>query len=621
MKKHFKKSISLFLAVIMLLSAVPFAGVAFAADETEKFTEGYYIYRLWGNNPEENSASIIGYDPSISGDIVIPETLGGYPVNEIGLSAFSGCQTITSVTFNKNLEFISHFSFSGCDNLESITIPEGSDVTICDHAFDSCKKLLNINIPSSGVSVGCDAFDKTAWYKAQPDGSIYIGKTYYEYKGEMPENTSITIKEGTNHIAGYAFDRCGGLTNITIPDSIQTMGYGVFRNCTGLTRITFSNEVTRIEMHTFQGCTGLKSIDLPENLYMIEKEAFSGCSSLESIVIPDRTEAIEDYAFENCTGLKSVKIGNGVEDIMERAFMGCTSLTNVEFGDSVYEIKWSAFYGCENLKSVTIPEKTTRIDYLSLGYYWNTEEGKVDKVPDFTIYGYSCTVAEKYANENGFNFVSIGTKHDVTDWKTTIKPTYKSAGEKQGKCSFCGNTVTAAINLSELKDEKTGVSLIYPDGSLYIYGNPTFSVKEINDGTDFNILKNKKGEYKRKIYDLDIQCFGNDRDFLRTPGWAKIPLPEGFDPEKTVVYIVSEYVPFEKVEAVIENGFIYIETDDFSYSFGIVDETTVQKPDPSATCSCNCHKTGIVNFFFKIGLFFQKLFKQNKLCKCGVAHY
>ena len=39
------------------------------------------------------------------------------------------------------------------------------------------------------------------------------------------------------------------------------------------------------------------------------------------------------------------------------------------------------------------------------------------------------------------------------------------------------------------------------------------------------------------------------------------------------------------------------------------------------SCSCNCHKTGIANFFFKFVLFFQKIFVQNKTCKCGVSHY
>ncbi len=43
--------------------------------------------------------------------------------------------------------------------------------------------------------------------------------------------------------------------------------------------------------------------------------------------------------------------------------------------------------------------------------------------------------------------------------------------------------------------------------------------------------------------------------------------------------------------------------------------------NPSENCSCACHKKGIAKFFFKIGLFFQKIFKKNKVCKCGVWHY
>ena len=37
-------------------------------------------------------------------------------------------------------------------------------------------------------------------------------------------------------------------------------------------------------------------------------------------------------------------------------------------------------------------------------------------------------------------------------------------------------------------------------------------------------------------------------------------------------------------------------------------------------CECKCHKGGIVGFFFKIVLFFQKLFGQNKVCACGMNH-
>ncbi len=38
-------------------------------------------------------------------------------------------------------------------------------------------------------------------------------------------------------------------------------------------------------------------------------------------------------------------------------------------------------------------------------------------------------------------------------------------------------------------------------------------------------------------------------------------------------------------------------------------------------CPCKCHKGGIAGFFYKIVLFFQKLFGQNKICaQCGAKH-
>lgn len=43
--------------------------------------------------------------------------------------------------------------------------------------------------------------------------------------------------------------------------------------------------------------------------------------------------------------------------------------------------------------------------------------------------------------------------------------------------------------------------------------------------------------------------------------------------------------------------------------------------EPAIDCSCNCHKGGIAGFFFKIIIFFQRIFGMNKECKCGIAHY
>lgn len=43
--------------------------------------------------------------------------------------------------------------------------------------------------------------------------------------------------------------------------------------------------------------------------------------------------------------------------------------------------------------------------------------------------------------------------------------------------------------------------------------------------------------------------------------------------------------------------------------------------DPTKDCTCNCHKDGISKFFFDFILFFQKIFRLNSVCSCGVRHY
>lgn len=55
-----------------------------------------------------------------------------------------------------------------------------------------------------------------------------------------------------------------------------------------------------------------------------------------------------------------------------------------------------------------------------------------------------------------------------------------------------------------------------------------------------------------------------------------------------------------------------------NYSEGVCTTCGDSKID---NCSCNCHKGGISGFFFKIILVFQKIFKTNKICSCGVYHY
>ncbi len=276
---------------------------------------------------------------------------------------FDECPNLTTVNIGENVTTIPDYAFSGCTGLTSVTIPE-SVTSIGNYAFSGCTGLTSVTIPESVTSIGSSAFYNTPWYTNQPDGVIYMGKVLYDYKGTMPEGTSIEIKEGTTSIYSSAFSGCTGLTSVTIPNSVTSIGYAAFRGCTGLTSVTIGNSVTSIGYAAFRGCTGLTSVTIPNSVTEIGDYAFYNCTGLTSVTIGNSVTTIGGYAFEYCTGLTSVTIGNSVTLIGGYAFEGCTGLTTVYFNATnctTMGSDYPVFRGCTNLTTVHIGENVTRI--------------------------------------------------------------------------------------------------------------------------------------------------------------------------------------------------------------------------------------------------------------------
>ncbi|MCL1930952.1 MAG: leucine-rich repeat domain-containing protein [Treponema sp.] len=134
----------------------------------------------------------------------------------------------------------------------------GSPLTKIEEAFRDCTPLAGITIPDSITNIWSSAFLGTAWFNNQPDGVVYVGKAALGYKGTMPANTSINIKDGTKVIASSAFWDLGSLTSVTIPNSVTSIGDMAFSG-TGLTSVTIPNSVTSIGMFAFS-CNNLTSV-------------------------------------------------------------------------------------------------------------------------------------------------------------------------------------------------------------------------------------------------------------------------------------------------------------------------------------------------------------------------
>lgn len=311
------------------------------------------------------TASVTSGDGNYVGEVVIPSEIKvkemTYIVDEIDSYAFYECSDLTSVTIPNSVTKIGDSAFYGCSGLTSVIIPN-SVTTIDSEAFGYCSNLISVTIPESVISIWANAFDGTAWYDNLPDGLIYIGKIAFKYKGTMPDNTSINIKDGTNIIAGGAFEDCFGLTSVTIPNSVTKITYSAFCGCTGLTSVTIPNSVTEIEEGVFYGCSGLTSVTIPNSVTSIDNGAFDGCIRLATVTIPSSVTKIGRGAFNKTAWYDNQPDGLMYIGKVLYKYKGVMpDNTSITIKDGTINITSEAFEYCTGLTSVTIPNSVTEI--------------------------------------------------------------------------------------------------------------------------------------------------------------------------------------------------------------------------------------------------------------------
>ncbi len=302
--------------------------------------------------------TITGYTDALPANVVIPDTIEGYPVTAIGNNAFLECP-LASITIPDSVASIGFNAFRDCSSLTSITIPDGVPY-IDNYTFSGCSSLTSITIPDSVTSIGWDAYSGCSSLT-----SITIPNSVTSIKNSAFSNcsslVSVTLPDSVTSIGSSAFSNCSSLTSATIPDSVTSIGYSAFSNCSSLTSVTIPNGVTSINWGTFTGCSSLISVTIPDSVSSIGSTAFSNCSSLTTVTIPDSVTFIDVYAFQSCSKLTSITIPNGLTSIEKGVFSLCSSLTTITIPNSVTSIGYSAFGGCSSLTSVTIPNSTTSI--------------------------------------------------------------------------------------------------------------------------------------------------------------------------------------------------------------------------------------------------------------------
>jgi hypothetical protein len=192
------------------------ATVTMDADKTVTaiFTDntGDFQYTVAGG-----TATITKYTGA-GGAVVIPTTLGGYPVTSIGDYAFYGCSFLTSVTIPDSVTSIGGGVFGSCSSMTSITVDPANG------SYSSIDGVL---------------FNKMATLLMQCPGG---------------KQGAYVIPNSVTSIGDWGFAGSDALPSVTIPNSVTSIGNGAFQGCSRLTAAYFLGNAPTGTSDMFASC-------------------------------------------------------------------------------------------------------------------------------------------------------------------------------------------------------------------------------------------------------------------------------------------------------------------------------------------------------------------------------
>ena len=392
---------------------------------------------------------IRGYNPTISGHIVLPDKIEGYPVTRIAVSAFFGCETITGVVIPESVTVIMDSAFKNCKNLETAVLPDKL-TELKNGVFYGCSALKSIELPETLTAIGAQAFRACVNIeRIEIPGSVKtIGELAFDSCQKL---SSIILNEGLQEIGAYAFLNCYVLTEVTIPDSVTAIGEDAFASCRKLENVTIGKGLSELGSEAFRSTDVVKftvdekndyyssdrygvlfnkdqtiliqytkghtrtSYVIPDTVTQLAPYAFYDASDLTSVTIPDSMKMISDFAFSSVR-LSEITIPEGVETIGQYAFANCTWLKSVVIAESVTSIDKDAFGSCAMLEKITILNSDCEIYDAESTIHSNA-----------IISAYSDSTAEAYATKFSRQFeelvrtgVSENLEYSVIDDAVTI---------------------------------------------------------------------------------------------------------------------------------------------------------------------------------------------------------
>lgn len=237
---------------------------------------------------QRNGVILTKYSDSIDKRLVLPETVDGLPLIEIGHGVFGGHKDLEEIILPDTVVTIGRTAFLGCEKLKRVILPEKLK-KIEKLAFAGCQAMEECIIPESVTEIQMGAFSGA------------------------------------------------GLASVTIPASCVSLGEKVFLQCWKLKSIMADKENPVYE--SFEGALYDK-----KNKCLL---SYPVGNERRAYTVQDGTEKIEELAFMSPPGgryLRMLVLPGSLKKIVKDAF-GYTKLQTVWFNGT--EKDWLLIEGSE----------------------------------------------------------------------------------------------------------------------------------------------------------------------------------------------------------------------------------------------------------------------------------
>ena len=600
-------------------------------------------------------------------EIIIPDG------SDIGEYAFADCNSLVSVTIGEQVSIAAH-AFDSCESLQSVSI--GNQTVLGDYSFYDCQNLKHVYFLDDAVSIGDYAFANCVRLVDLQYPIILNQLGSFVLENALPADFIVPqecSQIGMNAISVYGniyiyssdIPLCelqnlkiANTDIIGVDDEIVDKYIQWYR--AALLSPIYSDEAEFSTMlsNKFEELFGfsVESEKAAEVIAQVEAGTVTGeeYSPHWQTVYGYAGTAAEQFAAENNLKFSCLHDWEDVGGAQVCRYCGAVqgSCTVHTFGDwqiiapatcteNGQKKRSCTICGAEETESIPASHALQTVEISSTcavagvqydvclvcDEIFNQKVLPLSEIHSFTAWqvrvepsceakGQEARVCTICGKEETKALPELG--HRFGDWTVTVQPTYLKTGVQETICLRCGSKKTEILPTLQpdqsIRENASGIELWYQKETypvdMQLEVTPTF------DGASYQLISMEKGGFTYMLYDIITTVDGVK---IQPTGavLVRIPLPEGYSTERTVVYYVAnDGSGIEKIDSYYADGYICFETDHFSH-YAIVDETSTRP-----TCSHFCHSENpFISFIYRIVCFFWRLFSIHQVCDCGVYHY